>query len=274
MIENRYEEYLSFVDNIPFVLKSKIERTASIYTKESNWHENLEIQLCVCGEGEVLIDGMKSAFRKDDIAIINSNAIHHTGTHQRIVYTCLIIDTEFCKSADIDISSIKFKELINDAEVKDLILDIEQIFFNINDSCRVAKLRMLTLSLLIKLKEGYVLQELAQTQSNISFENVKGVIKFVRANYMHKLSLDDISSSVYANKFVLSRQFKKVTRQSIIEYLNSYRCTQAKLLIQNGLSVSEAARECGFTNMSFFTKTFREYFGKMPSQYKRSQLKK
>jgi len=185
-----------------------------------------------------------------------------------LVYTCLIIDTDFCKRADIDPSRIKFMEMFHDEAVEKTILEIERTHKNTDDPCRIAKLRMLTLSLLIALKENYALEYLAEAQNGLAYENVKTAIKYIRQNYMHKFSLDDLAASVYTNKYVLARQFKNVTRQSIVEYVNGYRCRQAELMISNGKSVSAAAELCGFSNMSFFTKTFKRFIGKLPSDCK------
>ena len=41
--------------------------------------------------------------------------------------------------------------------------------------------------------------------------------------------------------------------------------------LRDGERINESARRCGFTNMSFFTKTFRQYVGCLPSEYKRLQ---
>ncbi|MBR6603969.1 MAG: AraC family transcriptional regulator, partial [Clostridia bacterium] len=49
-----------------------------------------------------------------------------------------------------------------------------------------------------------------------------------------------------------------------------YRCKKASELISEGLSVSEAALKCGFSNMSFFTRTFREYIGCLPSKFNKN----
>jgi len=268
MLQNRYEEYLSFSNNIPFILRSKIRRSASVYSKESNWHDNLEIELCTKGRGSVTLDGKRLEFSKGDIAVINSNVIHYTGTGEEMEYTCLIIDTDFCKQADIDPSLIKFKEMFRDEAVKNTILEMETLCQSKDELCRVAKLRMLTLALLILLKEKYVQECFAQAQNDIAHENVKNAIKYIRQNYMNKFSLDELCASVFTNKFVLSRQFKKVTRQSIVEYVNVYRCRQAEMMISSGTSVGAAAMLCGFSNMSFFTKTFKKYIGKLPSQCK------
>ena len=54
------------------------------------------------------------------------------------------------------------------------------------------------------------------------------------------------------DKYTLSREFKKLTGMTIVQYINSYRCKKAAEYIASGTSVSEAANMCCFTNMSFF----------------------
>lgn len=80
MYPDRYEQFPSFPDGIPFSLDPQIVRDIWTTNPESNWHENLEIELCISGEGEVLIEGTKHAFLPGDIAVANPNALHHTGT--------------------------------------------------------------------------------------------------------------------------------------------------------------------------------------------------
>lgn len=55
----------------PFSLDPQIVRDIWTTNPESNWHENLEIELCISGEGEVLIEGTKHAFLPGDIAVAN-----------------------------------------------------------------------------------------------------------------------------------------------------------------------------------------------------------
>ena len=57
MLEARYEEYNVISKNLPCVFHSNIERTNLKYSKHTNWHENLEIELCTEGEGFILLDG-------------------------------------------------------------------------------------------------------------------------------------------------------------------------------------------------------------------------
>ena len=93
-------------------------------------------------------------------------------------------------------------------------------------------------------------------------------VAFIQEHYAERITLDDIATILYIDKYNLARKFKEQTGKTIINYTNEIRCDNAKRLILEGIPVHEAARLCGFNNMSFFTKTFKKHTGKTPSAYK------
>lgn len=265
MLGTRYEEYVNFTDNIPFVISFDITRSKSIRSNAVNWHDNVEIQLCTSGSGFVLLDGKKININVGDVVVANSNTFHYTGTDDTITYDCMIIDTEFCKQAGIDVSKILFKEHFYDNEIREIFGEIKVIKQN-GDHLSSAKLRMLTLKLLVALCEKHTVSFNVVENKKSTHKTIKDTIIYIHKNYNRKLSLDEIAKSVYANKFTLTRAFKEMTGQTIFEYINIFRCRQAHQLINSGFSVSESAILCGFSNMSFFTKTFKRYIGYLPSE--------
>lgn len=269
MLKTRYEEYKNSVHDLPFVL-SCITRTPNNLSKETNWHENLEIQLCTKGEGTVTVDGKKYNFVKGDIIVVNSNTIHYTGTDNFIEYTCLIIDSQFCKDVDIDHTSLTFEEHFQSGGLSMLIYQLERLYECPEDPCRIAKLCIAVLEILIELKQKHLTEAKPKT-ANQSFEVVKECIRYIRKNYNQKIYIDDLADFVLTDKYKLSRSFKLLTNQTIIEYINCYRCLKVTELINDGLSVSESAMSCGFNNMSFFTRTFKRYMGTLPSKTKKRQ---
>jgi len=71
----------------------------------------------------------------------------------------------------------------------------------------------------------------------------------------------------------LKRLFRQVFGNSIFSYYQEFRIREAaRLLKEDGLSVSEAGYRLGFTNLSHFTKVFEDHIGMKPKQY--SLLKK
>ena len=207
---------------------------------------------------------------KNQIAVVNSNVIHHTNTTDRIKYDCLIIDTAFCSQININTSFLNFKPLIKSDLLLNLHKEFKSVYEDTNNIYRVAKLYRLIIEILIELSENQTVADSKNDANLKSFKAVKTAIKYIRKNYHTKMSLDEISKASLIDKFTLSRDFKKITNQTVVQYINSYRCQKAANFICAGLTVSEAAKSCGFTNMSFFTKTFKHYMGCMPNSYKKS----
>ena len=269
MQQIHYEEYTAIPQNLPCVFHRGIEKTGLSYSKNTNWHDNLEIELCTDGEGYILLDGENHSFSKDDIAVVNSNVIHYTGSDTRLFYDCLIIDTKFCQRAGIDPQKLCFKPLITDPNIKKQFIKIRKVFDNPDDKCFSAKMQSAILEILIILRVKYTLSQNDAKISGRYFETVKKTIRFIKENYHTKITLDGLAKKVYTDKFSLSKKFKAVTGSTIIEYINSYRCEKAIELIREGSPVNEAATKCGFNNMSFFTRTFKTHMGKLPSEYKK-----
>lgn len=64
------------------------------------------------------------------------------------------------------------------------------------------------------------------------------------------------------------RKLKALTNLTINEFIRDFRLQRAAdLLAQKSSTVSEVAFQVGFESLSYFTKTFKEKFGKLPSEY-------
>ena len=264
----RHEEYAHIENNLPFILHPRLKRTPSTCRTEKNWHENIEIQVCLEGEGYVLLDGDKISFSKGDVVVVNSNAIHYTYTANELTYTCIIVDTAFCKQININYELIDFVSKFNNNEVVALTEALTDIYLTENYPLKVARLNEIILKILIIITENYSKIIKTEKPKPISNERVKRAVKFIRENYNRKLTLEEIAKHVFTDKFTLSREFKKITGQTVINYVNLYRCQKAIELIEGGENVIEASYKCGFENPSFFRKVFKKHVGKLPSKFK------
>lgn len=66
----------------------------------------------------------------------------------------------------------------------------------------------------------------------------------------------------------LKRLFKQIFGTSIFSYYQEFRMKEAaRLLKEEKLSVSDAGYQLGFTNLSHFSKVFKEHIGMNPKQY-------
>lgn len=273
MLGTRYEEYGRMQNGLPFVLNANIKRNRANVSRETNWHENLEIQVCQEGSGVIILDGENFLFSEGDMAVVNSNVIHYTGTDRELIYDALIIGTDFCRQMGFDINSISFKAKIRNPQIKEFFEMLKALYLDLSATQRIAKLNKLLLQILIELTENFGAQKLEFTDKNNAYERVKFAILYIRDNYNKKLSLEEISKAVFCDKYTLCKVFKKYTGQTVFENLNNYRCIKAIELLEAGETVASAATLCGFDNLSFFSKTFKKYIGKLPSEYRKKQTR-
>ncbi len=81
------------------------------------------------------------------------------------------------------------------------------------------------------------------------------------------LSVEDIAASVGFSRAQLHRKLKALINKSAGQLVSEIRLNEARvLLINKAGSVSEIAYSVGFSNMSYFTKSFKEKFGVLPSK--------
>ena len=83
-------------------------------------------------------------------------------------------------------------------------------------------------------------------------------------------SLLNLARQVGLNDCTLKRGFRQVFGETTFGYLHNHRMEIAlQLLIEGEVNVSEAARQVGFTNRSYFAAAFRKKYGVSPRKYRR-----
>ncbi|GMN10726.1 hypothetical protein MTsPCn9_22990 [Croceitalea sp. MTPC9] len=104
--------------------------------------------------------------------------------------------------------------------------------------------------------------------SSVDDTFLQKVIKTINDNIDNEfLSVEDIASKVGFSRAQLHRKLKALTNKSAGQLVNEIRLNNAKtMLTQKVGSVSEVAYSVGYSNMSYFTKSFKEKFGVLPSK--------
>ena len=94
------------------------------------------------------------------------------------------------------------------------------------------------------------------------------VLKAIRANIDNEfLSVGDLAREVGFSKSQLHRKLKAICNKSPNQLIIEFRLNEAKRMLEdNSGTVSEVAYSVGYSNMSYFTKSFKEQFGVLPSK--------
>lgn len=90
------------------------------------------------------------------------------------------------------------------------------------------------------------------------------IISFIESN-PEEISLKALASEFNYSCKYLSRYIKDQTGQTFSELWLNTRMEKARFyLAESNLSVEDIARQCGYTNLSFFYRKFRERYGVLP----------
>ena len=100
------------------------------------------------------------------------------------------------------------------------------------------------------------------------------IYKYIHANYNETPDVNKVAASVHLSTAAFCRYFKKQTKMTFTEFVNQYRITQAKTLLLQDISISEACYEVGFESLSYFNKLFKKITGENPSVFKKRYVQR
>lgn len=98
---------------------------------------------------------------------------------------------------------------------------------------------------------------------------VKQVIRFITENYAENLTISAVAAAVSLNPVYFGTIFKRETRVTFRDYLNTIRINQAEDMLRIGKwNVTEVASHCGFADVFYFSRLFKKHKGIPPSAVK------
>ena len=98
--------------------------------------------------------------------------------------------------------------------------------------------------------------------------------RYIKNNLAQKLTLRDIAKSLHCSTVTLTEHFRTEFGITINEYITKKRMELSeKLLLTTETPLREIASSCGFSDVEYFSRTFKRYHGESPARWRRSQTK-
>ncbi len=96
------------------------------------------------------------------------------------------------------------------------------------------------------------------------------VVAWVEDNLAEDLTIEQAAGQFGLSRSLLTREFRLYTGRSFVDYRNIRRVQKAAMaLISRSGSVTQAALDSGFVNLSHFHRQFKAYFGLTPAAFRR-----
>lgn len=107
------------------------------------------------------------------------------------------------------------------------------------------------------------------TDNLIDKEFLQKAVDYIDGNLLNtQLSVESIAELFNVSRSQVYRKIKALTGQTVVEFVRTVRLKHAlKLMEERRFTFSEIAHQTGFNSLSYFTRSFKDQYGKAPSEY-------
>ncbi len=262
-----------------------IEPSHLRYQMPYHWHPEYEIIRIIEGSFHLTLDDRSFVVNKGDILFLQDGTLHG-GSPENCIYECLVFDMKLLLKESNISTKITQKILRHEITVRQQLPDnlvsikntVDNLFHVITE--KETGYEFLTQGYLFQLL-GIILNEhlydVNTNAAHISQQHVqifKRVLSYIEDNYTERITLEDLAKIAGMNPKYFCRFFRVMSYHTPIDYINYYRIECAcEQLSSTKNSITEAAYNSGFNDISYFIKTFRKYKGITPKQYLKKETK-
>ena len=171
---------------------------------------------------------------------------------------------EFDPSRCHTVTLAPFDRVIKLSEMEaesDTFNKISNIFISAEGAFRAQASAMLKL-VLLRVAESV-------SENALPARMVEALDNYIRENYADDISNTEIGAIFGYHPFYVSKVLKDKKGITLKQYIIKYKLKAARTMLEtSSKTVNEIAEETGFTDASYFTKTFKSAFGETPKDYR------
>lgn len=250
-----------------------------------HWHD--ETELVFFQKGKFIVDINMKKYKIDAPAFmfITSGDIHSIIGEERVRESAVVFDLKMLSFEYFDgiqyhiirpllEKKIQFPKFVFSKD--SIFIEMGKIYRKIIKESRCEELSSCIrvksyiyqlIALLYENKKFYYSDDIKE-EDNYKIANVKKILTYIHDNYSQKITTNDMAKLVGMNSQYFCRYFKKLIGKTPTGYINEIRIERAsEYLLQTEMKIIDIAMACGYENMGYFIKRFREYKHMSPSEY-------
>lgn len=282
-MDKKYEE--KTVHGTPFrpfaVYHTDISEALPFYP--IHWHKEMEIIRVQEGVGLFQIGEESYVASSGDIIIINPYVMHSINRYEanHMTIDAIVFDLNMLASNTADIYTIKyFAALLDKKNSAPCIIrrdsehyhpfdqSVTTILMLSNDRTEAYELAIKAnlYWLFYHMYSNHMISVRSVSEDN---ERIKLALDYIAKNYIEDISVSKLSELCGYSEYYFVRLFKHITGVKCTEYLNNYRLNKAgEALLSYDEAIVDIAYKCGYNNISYFNKQFKEAYGMTPKEYR------
>ena len=123
----------------------------------------------------------------------------------------------------------------------------------------------------------YIYKLIAPITKNISGKDyspcVLRALQYINNNISINVTIDEIAAAAYTSKSTLTKKFRSELSMSVNEYVSDAVLSEAaRRLVSKDESVLSVSERYGFSDQFYFSRKFKQKFGKSPRDYRKNKL--
>ena len=263
-------------EGLPFKLFA-FEGQNGSYVREKHWHRSIEIFAVWEGRLEFTLHEKRFPLNGGEFVIVNSNEVHS------------IVAPEVNKTVVLQIPQDTFAEYFTDDQfiwfshgdretdhrVFTLLQEMYLIYTNGEEANKLQVLSLyyeLLYILVTKYRKFNVNEEILKNSKQL--KKLTNITRYMKDHYAESISLETMAEQFNYSPSYLSRMFQKHAGINFKDYLLGIRLEHAvRDLEETNSQIVDIALENGFPNSKAFSNAFRDKYGVLPSEYRRSNVK-
>lgn len=261
----------------------RIDKNHAQYEMTLHWHKENELIMVRSGTLWVKLNNNTYQAESGDCIFVNSETVHGA-IPQNCVYDCVVFDAyAFLKAfaeENTPLSSflngtLIVQEYFQKSQTK-IINAYDSLICELEKNDNIGKRYTVAGKIYTLFGEIFTSGLFYAPEHEFTVKDEKNVIKlkkvlyYISIKYDTKLTLKEIADIADMSPKYFCAFFKEMTRQSPFEYINSYRTERAaKMLLSTDMSITDVAFSCGFSDLSYFIKTFKKLKGITPKVFRK-----
>lgn len=257
-----------------------------IHSFPLHWHDEMEFIYVTDGNGIVTVRSSRYEVSSGDIIVIPPQTVHSISSIDNcsMLYYNIIFSLSFLDNDDI--CHNKYFEPLNRNEIEPIVYVRKDSELNklltpyltslIENRQDLAASGELMIKSVLFAALHHIIKSARPIDSDKCFDNstydkLKKLLIYVREHYSEQITIKTAADICAYSCSHFMKIFKHMTGQSFTEYLINYRLNAAA----NALSLTsdriiDIAFNCGFENLSYFSRAFLRKYGVTPTEYRRN----
>lgn len=239
-----------------------------------HWHEKIEICQIISNDLKIHVDEELIHAHTGDIVAIEEYAIHSFVVEKEDVIVRLCqFPVKILLNSGVLIKPLKThitaEELSGDPDLSNEINSLFDLMEKERRSCRTYQnpfFQQLSAALYFAIMRKHSRDDSKITSKKDRREFYK-IAEYINDNYTNDITVNSISKELCFSRGKLSEIFGKFAGTGINTYINTLRINHVNQLIENGISITDAAFEAGFQSMRTFNNAYQKIMNMTPSEY-------